>query len=137
MIGHRRILMGVLILALASAGILLSAPAIARADEVDADKLVGTWVLTTLDGKPAPTKLEFTFAKKGEASNSLGQKGTYKLDGNKLTIRMTARVAGAKGKKPVTSSVTTSWMIAKLTEDVLVITGKSGGSESEFKKKMK
>lgn len=138
MIGHRRIAILGLILGLACAGILLSAPGIARADDVDPDKLVGTWLLKMVDGKRAPIELEFTFGKKGQAVMPPDLKATYKIDGNKLTIRVTARVAGAKGKKPATNTITNTWFIKKLTDDVLVIGSKSsGGSESELRKKTK
>lgn len=123
MIGHQRHLM-VGLLGLASAGIFLSVQAIAGADEVVASKLVGTWVLTKVNGKKPPIEIELEFTKDGKVDYGF-VKGTYKIDGNELMIQVT----GGKGKKTQSRTAT----IDKLTDEILVI--KSGREESEYKKK--
>lgn len=96
---------------------------------VDADKLVGTWVQTKVNGKKPDVPLEFELTKDGKVNYSLGNsstKGTYRINGDKLTIQMAPTRKGAK------SRVLTSTIVS-VTDEILV--AKTGEDEGEYKKK--
>jgi len=102
--------------------------AVAAADEkIDAKKLIGKW--EPKDAKKGPAMvMEFTKDGKLTATADLGGKefkidGTYKVDGNKLMMKMKFM------DKEIEETVT----VTKLTDDEMEGTGKDGKSEA-FKK---
>lgn len=132
----RRMFMMGTFLGLAGA-LFLASEDTARADDVDADKIIGTWVMSKHRGIEVQDGDAYTFTKKKEVTTTSATKakGTYKIDGNKLTMSMKIPVAGAKGKKAPTKTLTTNWIIVTLTDDVMVLKGDRGEIETEYKKK--
>jgi uncharacterized protein (TIGR03066 family) len=93
---------------------LVAAGSAAGQEKVDAKKLVGKWDLTTA---PPGAKMVIEMTKDGKAVMTVeagGKKetmeGTYKVDGNKLTV--TTKLPGGKEDKD-------EMTITKLTDDEL------------------
>jgi uncharacterized protein (TIGR03066 family) len=127
MISPRRFIPAVLVLGVMGYGFLFVCGEAARAADVDAAKLIGNWVLTKANGAEGAIPMTYEFTKKGDVTYSFGRqtyKGTYKVKGDKLTLRFSA--GGARG-------VTRSMTIKQLADDVLVILDQK--NELEFKKK--
>ena len=110
---------------------LTFASANTRAADVDKDKLIGAWeMILPEEVKKLDLKIVLEFAKDGKATMSMdgfGKKetkgGTWKLDGDKLTITPT-------DEKDKTETIT----IKSLTADKLTVADKSG-KDMSFKKK--
>lgn len=88
---------------------------------VDAKRLIGKWKATDKEGKAANTFAEFKADGKVTLTGDFNGKtydvpGTYKLDGNKLLMKMKI------GDETTDEEVT----ILKLTDDVLMTTEKNG-----------
>lgn len=98
----------------------------------DADKIIGTWIVTKMDGKEPPKELslQVTFGKDGKMvfTAKLGAKeetdeGTFTVTGNKLS-------ATKKGKKDVDMMT-----IKSITGDTMVLVDDKEKKEMELKKK--
>jgi hypothetical protein len=91
MIRRRSILTACLVLGLAGFGLLVASKGAARADDVDAKKLLGKWELTTVNGGKPEFGLDFEFLDGGRLnytfSGQSGQ-GQYGLRGNKLSVKL-------------------------------------------------
>jgi uncharacterized protein (TIGR03066 family) len=114
-------------LAVTGFAILFACRDAARAADEDGGKLVGKWVLAKANGGTDVIPTAYEFTKKSAVTYTFGRqtwKGTYKVKGDKLTLRFSAPRA-----KPVTRSLT----IKKLEDDVLVLIEEK--NELEFKKK--
>jgi len=116
----------------AAAAALVFVGTTSAADKIDAGKLVGKWQLTKSadPGAPKEATVEFTKDNKVTMTFKLNDKditlsGTYKVDGDKLTIKATLPNGGE------TDDTDT---IKTLTDDTLVTVDKEK-KETEFKKK--
>jgi uncharacterized protein (TIGR03066 family) len=102
-----------------------------KGGSVDKGKLVGTWELTengTILGDKGST-YEFTKDGKLNMKNKKGKggTGTYKLDGDSITISYS--LAGSP------TATTPPLKVTKLTDKELVLDGPAGGSEVKLAKK--
>jgi uncharacterized protein (TIGR03066 family) len=94
-------------------------------------KIVGVWEITKSDdGTPLGTTIEFTKDGKVKVTTPVGDQklnldGTYKLEGDKLTVTI---------KPPDEKETTETVTIIKLTDKVLITKDQKGNSD-EFKKK--
>ncbi|HEY7329803.1 MAG TPA: lipocalin family protein [Gemmataceae bacterium] len=138
MIAHRRIWAAALVLGVMGYAILFAGRDAARAADVDASKLVGKWVFTNVvgvgkgGGGDIVQYQAYEFTQKGAMTRTVGRdsyKGTYKVKGDKLTLRFSA----PRAKSVVTEIMT----IKKLEDDVLVIVPEKPKLELEFKKEKK
>jgi uncharacterized protein (TIGR03066 family) len=110
----------------------LSAQAQAQAEKKNADKLVGTWVVSKSKNIPPGATLEFTRDGKLKVmvkveGNTINAEGTYKVEGSTFT----ATVRGPDGKEK-----TEKIKIKELTDKKLV-TENERGEVDEFAKKEK
>jgi len=102
----------------------------AKAQDDNAKKIVGTWVLDKSSGDlPVGSTVEFTKDGKLSASVKIDTMevkiaGTYKIDKDKLSVKLKA------GDMEIEETAT----ITKLTDDVLELKDKDGKVDS-FKKK--
>jgi uncharacterized protein (TIGR03066 family) len=96
------------------------------ADATNAEKIVGAWIVVKFDGKEAPKGKDvvFEFTKDGKLKLAPGLNGTYKVNGDKVTLTIMI------GGKDDTDSIT----IKTLTVDTMVVIDDKG-KEMEFKKK--
>jgi uncharacterized protein (TIGR03066 family) len=124
----RSVLIGCLLLAVASS-------AAAEKTRIDKAKLVGTWTFVRPDDEKGPladeAKLLINRDGKIEMTMTFGEKsyevkGTWKVDGDQLTITM----KNSRGQKQETVTIT------ELTDKKLIIAQKNGGKtiRKEFKK---
>ena len=88
------------------------------AEESNAEKIVGTWKIVKQNGKEAPKEasdfaIEFTKDNKAKMlkGGKVEEEGTYKVDGNKLTVH---RPNEPKGKAETNT-------IKSLTADTLIL----------------
>lgn len=112
-------------------GLVATTGATAGQDKIDGKKLIGKWTPKD-EAKAGKMVAEFTKDGKLIISGDLGGKelkidGTYKLDGNKLT--MTLKI----GDKEQSETVT----ITKLTDDVMEGEDKGGKKEAFTRVKSK
>lgn len=124
------------ILAVSFAFVALAATASADEKAVDKEKIVGTWLVTkSAGGLPPSATLEFTKdgklkisfkaqAKGQKTAQTFNAEGTYKVEGDKLSI-----VLGQKGKERKET------MTIKTLTDQKLVTVDPKGEEVEFKKK--
>jgi uncharacterized protein (TIGR03066 family) len=119
---------------LLSIGIILTGSASAApAPKSNQTKIVGVWiVIKSDDGTPPMTTIEFTRDGKLKVKTKVGDQtltmeGTYKLEGDKLTVTL---ITPDEKDKEVTDTVT----ITKLTDKEL-ITKDQKGKVDEFKRK--
>jgi len=94
--------------------------------DIDKDKIVGTWTMTKQGGKDAPFPLEIEFTKDGKIKLLGMELGSYKIDGNKITL-----TAKKKDGKDDTDTNT----IKELTAQKMVLYDEKKKEEVEFKKK--
>lgn len=112
--------------------LLRRAVAAAPAPASNPKMIIGVWEITKSDdGTPVGTTIEFTRDGKLKITTKVGDaplnlEGTYKVDGDKLTVTVKSPDEG----KEMSDTVT----ITKLTEKVL-ITKDTKGKSDEFKKK--
>jgi len=133
--------------------VALTTSAVLAADEkaVDKDKIVGTWKLIKEGGRPAKEKAVLQFAKDGKVkitstveiakveaggkktktktkveSKTETMEGTYKVEGDKLTVVMVVKFAGKERKETMTLTIKT------LTDKKLTVV--HDGKEDEFEK---
>ena len=109
-----------LILGLALAtvmGLVTGANARPDDDKIDAKKLVGKWA--TKEGAPEKFTVEFTKDGKFKFEGPITMEGTYKLDGNKLTIKGTVN----GNEETMTRTIT------KLTDAEVSSKDENGGKE--------
>lgn len=120
--------------AVLAAGLIVCSCTVLRADDKasgkksNADKIVGSWkIVKAPEPLPAGITLVATFGKDGKltlkatpADKRDTQRGTYKVDGNKLTIKL-------EGQKEETETI-------KTLDDKKLVTVDSQGKESEFEK---
>jgi uncharacterized protein (TIGR03066 family) len=121
------------ILAACVAAVVLVGSAVAD-DKVDATKLVGMWELTKSADENAPKGATVEFTKDNKvtiAFNANGKdvklEGTYKVDGDKLTVKLS--LPGGKDNEDTDT-------IKSLTDEKLVLVDKDK-KENEFTKKKK
>ena len=115
---------------LALAIVFLSVSGTIAQDKIDAKLLVGKWEPNGEDTKGAKIVLEFTDkgdiivnAEFGGQKNEL--KGTYKLDGDKLELKL---------KNPAGAEKSTTVKVLKLTKDDLVTKEGENGKEEKMKR---
>jgi uncharacterized protein (TIGR03066 family) len=120
--------------AVLAAGLIVCSCTVLRADDKssreksNADKIVGSWKLVKApEPLPAGITLVATFGKDGKltlkatpADKRETERGTYKVDGNKLTIKL-------EGQNEETETI-------KTLDDKKLVTVDSQGKESEFEK---
>jgi uncharacterized protein (TIGR03066 family) len=116
---------------LSVAALLLVATCAFAQDKVDAKLLIGKWEPDGGDTKGAKIVLEFT--DKGEmlvnaefGGQKMDLKGSYKLDGDKLEIKL---------KNPTGTEKATSLKVVKLTKEELIT--KEGDQKEEKMKRVK
>ena len=124
-----RLILGLALVA--GLGLVATAGANAGQDKIDGKKLVGKWTPKD-EAKAGKMFAEFTKDGKLIVSINTGDKdlkidGTYKLDGNKLTMTMKI------GDKEETETVT----ITKLTDEVMEGEDKAGKKETFTRVKAK
>lgn len=124
-----RLILGLALVAVL--GLVATTGATAGQDKIDGKKLIGKWTPKD-EAKAGKMVAEFTKDGKLIISGDLGGKelkidGTYKLDGNKLT--MTLKI----GDKEQSETVT----ITKLTDDVMEGEDKGGKKEAFTRVKSK
>ena len=119
------------ILAAFAVAVVFVGPAVA-ADKVDAAKLVGKWELTKAGDENAPKGAMVDFTKDNKVTitfNANGKEvkldGTYKVDGDKLTVKLS--FPGGKDNEDTDT-------VKSLTDDKLVLIDKEK-KENEFTKK--
>ncbi|SRR5579871_1305381 len=115
-------------------GMILTGSALAApAPKSNQTKILGVWeVIKSDDGTPPKTTIEFTRDGKLKVKTKVGDQtltmdGTYKLEGDKLTVTL---MTPDEKEKEVTDTVT----ITKLTDKEL-ITKDQKGKVDQFKKK--
>jgi uncharacterized protein (TIGR03066 family) len=120
------------ILAACAAAVLVVGGAAADDKKVDAGKLVGKWELTKSTDENAPKGATVEFTKDSKVTVTLefnGKKlelmGTYKVDGDKITVKM---------KSPDGKEEEDTDTIKELTDDKMVLIDKMK-KETEFSKK--
>lgn len=100
-----------------------------KSGSIDKGKLVGKWEVAE-DGLLGDKGGTYEFTKDGKLSvknkKGKGGSGTYKIDGDTLT--MTYSLAGQ-------SATTPPLKVTKLTDKELVLDGPAGGSETKLTKK--
>jgi uncharacterized protein (TIGR03066 family) len=96
-------------------------------DKIDARKLVGTWKVSKSEMLPPGSVVQF--AKDGKLKVNAEKdgekveiKGTYKVDGNKLTVTITVMDTDSKHNET----------IKKLTDKELIIQHEMGGKTTEL-----
>jgi uncharacterized protein (TIGR03066 family) len=121
------------ILAACAAAVLFVGAAAADDKKVDAAKLVGKWELTksTDEGAPKGALVEFTKDNKLTITLDFGGKklelmGTYKVDGDKITVKIKSPDGGKEEEDTDT--------IKELSEEKMVLVDKNK-KETEFAKK--
>lgn len=120
---------------LTAAAVAVLAAGTMRADEkVDAAKLVGKWEMVKSDEQAAPKGALVEFTKDGKVTLTLdagGKKfemgGTYKLAGDKLTVKFKPPDGGEEKEDTDT--------VKSLTDDKLVLVDKQGKTTEMAKKK--
>jgi len=120
---------------LTAAAVAVLAAGTMRADEkVDAAKLVGKWEMVKSDEQTAPKGALVEFTKDGKVTLTLdagGKKfemgGTYKLAGDKLTVKFKPPDGGEEKEDTDT--------VKSLTDDKLVLVDKQGKTTEMAKKK--
>jgi uncharacterized protein (TIGR03066 family) len=119
------------ILAAFAVAVVFIGPA-AAADKVDAAKLVGKWELTKSSDENAPKGAMVEFTKDNKVTitfNANGKEvkleGTYKVDGDKLTVKLS--FPGGKDNEDTDT-------VKSLTDEKLVLIDKEK-KENEFTKK--
>jgi uncharacterized protein (TIGR03066 family) len=122
---------------LAAAAVLVAGPALAdekKDAKFDAAKLVGKWEMVKSDEQTAPKGALVEFTKDGKVTLTLdagGKKfemgGTYKLAGDKLTVKFKPPDGGEEKEDTDT--------VKSLTDDKLVLVDKQGKTTEMAKKK--
>ncbi len=107
--------------------ILVSAGAAGAADKdkPNADKIVGSWEFVKINGKDPGIPIKVEFTKDGMIKVGGMTLGTYKIDGDKITL--TAKKTGAKDDTDVST-------IKLLTDEKLILVDEKKKEETEFKK---
>jgi uncharacterized protein (TIGR03066 family) len=121
------------ILAAFAAAIVFVGVVSADDKKIDATKLVGKWELTKSTDENAPKGAIVEFTKDNKVSitidfngKSIELNGTYKVDGDKLTVKITPPGGGKEDEDTDT--------IKSLTDDMIVLVDKNK-KETELKKK--
>ena len=102
-------------------------------DKIDEKKLVGKWELTKSDDENAPKGAVIEFTKDNKLTvtiefngKELKLNGTYKVDGNKLTVKLTS----PDGKEEEDTDT-----VKSLTDEKLVLVDKKDKTTELTKKK--
>jgi hypothetical protein len=95
----------------------------------NADKIVGVWTMTKVDGKAPPFAMDMEFTKEGKIKAMGMEMASYKVSGDKVTITS----QGGKGKDA--KEKTDVAKIKTLTDSALVLVDEEKKEEQEFTKK--